>query len=44
MFGPLNYYRTSKFRHDEELGKSYTPFIYVIPLYTYTACSLWPWT
>jgi hypothetical protein len=20
MHGPLNYYRTSKFRHDEELG------------------------
>jgi soluble epoxide hydrolase/lipid-phosphate phosphatase len=30
MFGPLNYYRTSKFRYDEECGKESHSFLFAI--------------
>lgn len=30
MFGPLNYYRTSRFRYDEELGKGCYGFLFTI--------------
>ena len=36
MNGPLNYYRTAKFRHDEELGKLTHFYINVTSLRGYS--------
>lgn len=30
MQGPLNYYRTSQYRHEEELGKAHRPTFFVL--------------
>jgi hypothetical protein len=30
MVGPLNYYRTTKLRYDEELGKESHDFLFII--------------
>ena len=34
MHGPLNYYRTSKIRHEEELGKDLASHHFLSPLLT----------